>query len=110
MVVTIQQVTEIFGKAFIQASTMPTVVNGFKKCGIWPYDPTVFCENDFAASLMTDIPQAERLPVTVAPTAATTAPTSVSATVTTTSLITDNPQAERIPATEALTAAYPTLA
>lgn len=99
MVVTIRQMAEIFGKAFIQAST---------KCGIWPYDPTVFCEIDFAASLMTDIPQAERLPVTVAPTAATTAPTSVSATVITTSLITDNPQAERILATEALTAANST--
>lgn len=42
MVVTVRQVAEIFGKAFIQASTMATAVNGFKKCGIWPYNPTVF--------------------------------------------------------------------
>ncbi|KAJ2937586.1 hypothetical protein O0L34_g12984 [Tuta absoluta] len=57
MVVTVRQVAEIFGKAFIQASSMSTAVNGFKKCGIWPYDPTVFSESDFAPSLTTDIPQ-----------------------------------------------------
>lgn len=56
MVVTIRQVAEIFGKAFIEMSTMATAVNGFKKCGIWPYDPSVFSESDFAPSLVTDIP------------------------------------------------------
>ncbi|CAK1582112.1 unnamed protein product [Parnassius mnemosyne] len=55
MTVTVRQVAEIFGKAFIQASTMSTAVNGFKKCGIWPYDPTVFSETDFAPFLMIDI-------------------------------------------------------
>ncbi|CAG5006507.1 unnamed protein product [Parnassius apollo] len=50
MVVTIRQVAEIFGKAFIETSTTATAVNGFKKCGIWPYDPSVFSESDFAPS------------------------------------------------------------
>lgn len=63
-VVTVRQIAEIFGKAFIQASSMSTAVNGFKKCGIWPYDSSVFSENDFAASLTTDIPQIEREPTT----------------------------------------------
>lgn len=45
---------------------MATAVNGFKKCGIWPYDPTVFSDIDFAPSLTTDIPQTERLSITEA--------------------------------------------
>jgi hypothetical protein len=61
MVVTMRQVAEIFGKAFIETSTMATAVNGFKKCGIWPYDPTVFSETDFAPSLVTDIPLTQPL-------------------------------------------------
>jgi hypothetical protein len=66
MVVTVRQVAEIFGKAFIQASTMATAVNGFRKCGIWPYDRTVFSEIDFAPSLTTNIQQTitETLPET----------------------------------------------
>ncbi|GBP51904.1 hypothetical protein EVAR_47081_1 [Eumeta japonica] len=38
IVVTVRRIAEIFEKAFIQASSMSTAVNGFKKCGIWPYD------------------------------------------------------------------------
>ncbi|GBP12702.1 hypothetical protein EVAR_10342_1 [Eumeta japonica] len=64
MVVTIRQVAEIFGKAFIETSTMATAVNGFKKCGIWPYDPSVFSESDFAPSLVTDIPCAQSITAT----------------------------------------------
>nr|CAI5854506.1 unnamed protein product [Callosobruchus analis] len=63
MVVTIRQVAEIFGKAFVQACKMATAVNGFKKCGIWPYGQTVSFDIDFAPSLTTDIPQTEKLPI-----------------------------------------------
>ncbi|CAK1600156.1 unnamed protein product [Parnassius mnemosyne] len=45
---------------------MATAVNGFKKCEFWPYDPTVFSDTDFSPSLMTDIPQTERLSITEA--------------------------------------------
>lgn len=31
-------------------------VNGFKKPGLWPYDPNVFGEEDYAPSTMTDRP------------------------------------------------------
>ncbi|XP_021190238.3 tigger transposable element-derived protein 6 [Helicoverpa armigera] len=55
LVVTIRQVAEIFGNAFVQAATMSTAVNGFRKCGIWPYNPNVFSETDFAPSLTTEI-------------------------------------------------------
>ena len=59
-VVTTFQVAELFGKAFIRAATMQTAINGFKKCGIWPFDSTVFTEVDFIASMTTDIPLNER--------------------------------------------------
>lgn len=55
LVVTIRQVAEVFGNAFVQAATMSTAVNGFHKCGIWPYNPNVFSETDFAPSLTTEI-------------------------------------------------------
>lgn len=55
LVVTIRQVAEVFGNAFVQAATMSTAVNGFRKCGIWPYNPKVFSETDFAPSLTTEI-------------------------------------------------------
>ncbi|KAL3268609.1 hypothetical protein HHI36_007715 [Cryptolaemus montrouzieri] len=45
---------------FIHASFISTAVNGFEKRGIWPYNSSVFSENDFAPLLMTDIPQIER--------------------------------------------------
>lgn len=41
---------------------MLTAVNGFKKCEIFSYDTSVFSESDFAASLVTDIPQPESVP------------------------------------------------
>ena len=29
-------------------------MNGFKSCGLWPYDPNVFTDVDFEAALVTD--------------------------------------------------------
>ncbi|KAL3269873.1 hypothetical protein HHI36_008930 [Cryptolaemus montrouzieri] len=43
-----------------------------QKCGIWPYNSSVFSESDFATSLMTDIPQIEREPIIEVRTATTT--------------------------------------
>lgn len=34
---------------------MSTAVNGFRKCGIWPYNLNMFSEIDFAPSLTTEI-------------------------------------------------------
>lgn len=61
LVVNTRQIAELFGKAFIQSATMLTAINGFKKCGIWPFDPQVFTESDFIASMTTDIPDSENL-------------------------------------------------
>lgn len=54
-VITVRQVAELFGKTFIQAATMNTAVNAFRKCGIVPYDITVFSETDFLPATTTDI-------------------------------------------------------
>lgn len=57
-IVTTYQVAELFSKTFVQVINMSTVVNGFKKCGIWPL--LLFTEVDFIASLTTDIPLNEK--------------------------------------------------
>ena len=35
------------GKAFSRAATVETAVNGFKKCGIYPFNRNVFRDSDF---------------------------------------------------------------
>lgn len=54
-VVTLHQISSLFGKAFIRAATMSTAVNGFRKTGIWPVDRNVFKESDFLPCSTTDI-------------------------------------------------------
>lgn len=40
----------VFGKAFLKVAKMETVVNSFRKCGIYPFNPDVFPESAFVAS------------------------------------------------------------
>ncbi|XP_062560612.1 uncharacterized protein LOC134224952 isoform X2 [Armigeres subalbatus] len=47
-------IMQLMRSAFEKAATMSTAVNGFKKCGLWPCDRTVFDESSFAPSLVTD--------------------------------------------------------
>lgn len=47
-------IMQLMKTAFEKAATMSTAVNGFKKCGLWPCDRTVFNESSFAPSLVTD--------------------------------------------------------
>lgn len=55
-VVTLHQISSLFGKAFIRSATMSTAVSGFRKTGIWPVDKNVFEESDFLPASTTDIP------------------------------------------------------
>lgn len=55
-VVTLHQISSLFGKAFIRSATMSTAVSGFRKTGIWPVDKSVFEESDFLPASTTDIP------------------------------------------------------
>lgn len=44
----------IFGKAFLRSATPDKAIQGFKSCGIWPYDANIFTDEDFAAANVTD--------------------------------------------------------
>ncbi|CAH2102694.1 unnamed protein product [Euphydryas editha] len=50
------QISEIFGQAYIQAATMKTAMNGFRKCGIWPYNQDHFTDVDFMPAEITNRP------------------------------------------------------
>lgn len=53
-VVTPYQVAKLFGQAYLQAATMLTAINGFRKCGIWPLDKNVFTDADFITAETTN--------------------------------------------------------
>ena len=55
-VVTIYQVAELFGQAYIRAATSLTAVNGFRKTGIFPVNSDVFQDQDFAPAETTHVP------------------------------------------------------
>lgn len=55
-------IMRLMGIAFGKAATIPVAANGFKKCGLWPCDRSVFEENSFAPSLVTDQPLADMKP------------------------------------------------
>ncbi|KAF2902782.1 hypothetical protein ILUMI_03410 [Ignelater luminosus] len=63
-VITMFQISEIFGQAYMQAATMSTAVNSFRKCGIWPYNQDNFSDVDFIAAETTNIPLAQDNPST----------------------------------------------
>lgn len=48
------QIAKLYGNAFVRAATMTTAVNGFRKTGVWPLNPAVFVDHDFAPSETTD--------------------------------------------------------
>ncbi|KAK2159890.1 hypothetical protein LSH36_144g05053 [Paralvinella palmiformis] len=44
----------LFGKAFLRSATADKAVNGFQICGLWPNQETVFTDDEFVASMVTD--------------------------------------------------------
>lgn len=56
-VVGLHQISKIFGEAYIKAANIRNACSGFKKTGIFPYDPEVFTEADFAAAETTNLIQ-----------------------------------------------------
>ena len=52
--VTIYEVGELFGEAFVKSAVMHTAINGFRKSGIYPLNPEVFPEWMFAPSETTE--------------------------------------------------------
>lgn len=54
----IYEIPEIVKYALPLAVTPVNVMSAFRKAGIWPYDPNVFTEDDYAPSFVTDRPLA----------------------------------------------------
>ncbi|KAJ8889407.1 hypothetical protein PR048_008906 [Dryococelus australis] len=44
----------LFGTAYFRVATVANAVKGFKICGIEPYNPQIFAEEDFAPSATTE--------------------------------------------------------
>ena len=52
--ITDYEMAGLFGQAYVKAASMEKGVNSFKGCGIYPFNPDVFDESEFAPALMTD--------------------------------------------------------
>ena len=52
--ITFFEMAALFGKAYSNTSTLQKAVNGFASTGLWPFDPEVFTDEDFVASLVTE--------------------------------------------------------
>lgn len=66
-VVTQFHIARLFGKAYGQAATVGTAMNGFAKTGVWPVSRDVFQDCHFVAAMQfetEDIPVVEVLDVT----------------------------------------------
>ncbi|XP_008189544.1 uncharacterized protein LOC100569212, partial [Acyrthosiphon pisum] len=54
-VVTLGNISSLFGAAFIHVANMKTAMKGFEATGIWPPNNNVFSDEDFLPSIVTDI-------------------------------------------------------
>ena len=57
-VVTVHQVGQLFGEAYLRAAAPSTAINAFRRTGICPCDRDVFGDADFAPAEATDQPEA----------------------------------------------------
>lgn len=56
-----RHICQLFGKAYLRAATTVNAISGFRKCGIQPFDPFIFDENEFIAAETTErAPHTER--------------------------------------------------
>jgi len=60
--ITFYDMAGIFGTAFMRIATPDKAIHGFKCSGLWPFDPTVFSDDDFQGAAVTE----EAQPVTSA--------------------------------------------
>ncbi|KAG5883347.1 hypothetical protein JTB14_023240 [Gonioctena quinquepunctata] len=56
-VVTEYQIAEIFGRAYLRASTPTNAMNVFRKTGIYPDNRNIFTKDMFSAAHSTDVPE-----------------------------------------------------
>lgn len=48
-------ISELFGKAYIETATMSKSIKGFECTGIYPFNPDLFHDSEFSPSLVTEI-------------------------------------------------------
>lgn len=58
-VITQFQMSELFGVAYLKSASVGKAVNSFKSCGIFPMNPSVFTEEDFLPSSVTNMVQSQ---------------------------------------------------
>jgi len=63
--VTLKDIGEIFGVAYLKAATMSTAINSYKKTGIFPFNPNVFEDSDFMPAETTHISSTEIPPASL---------------------------------------------
>lgn len=51
-----KDVGPLMGRAYSRAATLEVAANGFRKCGIYPFDPLIFPPDTFPIEEMTDMP------------------------------------------------------
>ena len=52
--ITVYEMADLSGKAFLRTALPERAVHGFKTCGIWPFDPNIFNDADFEGAFVTD--------------------------------------------------------
>ena len=52
--ITLYNMAALFTEAYLPSATPLKAVQGFRTCGLWPYNRDVFSEEDFAAARVTD--------------------------------------------------------
>ena len=54
--ISMYQIAELFGSAYNSCATVEKAVNGFRACGLWPFNDSVFGDDAFVASQLTEEP------------------------------------------------------
>lgn len=79
--ITIYDIAELLGDAFPRAMAPTNILNGFKVSGIWPINPSIFTDDEFMTSAVTDRPDPtliqESVPDPIQPTPGTSTSVSV---------------------------------
>ena len=60
-------IAKLFGGAYSKGASVQNAIQGFKKPGLWPYNPHVFGDEDYAPSSITDRPLEENASENISP-------------------------------------------
>ena len=61
--ITIYEISELSGAAFVKAFTLENITSAFKATGIYPFSPQIFTEDSFLPSAVTERPCCSSTPV-----------------------------------------------